>query len=242
MPVIEFQGVSKSFARHGHRQLLRQRVSNFLKGHHRERFQALKDISFKVRDGESVAIVGHNGAGKSTLLSLVAGLSVPDEGTVRVEGRVAALLELGSGFHGDLTGRENLHLNASLIGLTPKHANGLFGQIVEFSGLADFIDEPLRTYSSGMVMRLAFSIAVNVDPDFLILDEVLVVGDKAFQAKCFDKIHQFRKAGKSLLSVSHATGLVRTLCDRAIWLDHGKIMMDDEVGRVIEAYEGRTDP
>lgn len=232
---IEFNGVSKSFSRHAGRQLLRTRMANLLKP--KDRFHALKDISFRIEEGESVALIGHNGAGKSTLLSLVAGLSKPDRGTVTVEGRVAALLELGSGFHGDLTGRENLHLNASLIGLKRKQTEAILETIVEFSELGDFIDEPLRTYSTGMVMRLAFAIAVNVDPDFLLIDEVLVVGDQGFQEKSFGRIREFRRKGKSLLTVSHSPGIVRALCDRAIWLDHGGKVMDGTADRVLTAYE-----
>jgi lipopolysaccharide transport system ATP-binding protein len=183
-------------------------------------------------------VVGNNGAGKSTLLSLVAGLSRPDEGTVEVNGQVAALLELGSGFHPYLTGRENVRLNASLLGLSRQRTGELFEQIVEFSGIGEFIDEPLRTYSSGMVMRLAFSVAVTIDPEILLIDEVLAVGDAAFQAKCFDKIREFRHAGKTMVCVSHASGMVRELCDQAIWLDHGELIMSGTVAEVTEAYAG----
>ena len=146
---------------------------------------------------------------------------------------------MGSGFHFDLTGRENLFLNASLLGLTRKRTEELYDSIVEFSGIGDFIDEPLRTYSSGMVMRLAFSVAINMDPDVLIIDEILGVGDAAFQAKCFEKIMDFKRAGKTVLCVSHAAGMVEHLCERAIWLDHGQLMMDGKTRSVIEAYSGR---
>src|SRR5262249_42903643 len=156
-----------------------------------------------------MAVVGPNGAGKSTLLGLVAGLSSPDSGTVSVNGRVAALLELGSGFHPDLTGSENVHLNASLLGLSRKRTSQLFDEIADFSGIGEFIDEPLRTYSTGMTMRLAFSVAIHMDPEILLIDEVLAVGDAAFQVKCFEKIRQFRQAGKTLLCVSHASGMVQ---------------------------------
>jgi ABC-type polysaccharide/polyol phosphate transport system ATPase subunit len=183
--------------------------------------------------------VGQNGAAKSTLLSLVAGLSKPDSGSIAVNGRIAALLELGSGFHQDLTGAENVTLNASLLGLTRKRTTEIFDQIVEFSGIAhEFIDEPIRTYSSGMVMRLAFSVAINMDPDLLLIDEVLSVGDTAFQEKCFQKIREFRHSGKSLLCVSHAAGMVGELCDRAIWLDHGEMVMGAAISDVMEAYNG----
>jgi ABC-type polysaccharide/polyol phosphate transport system ATPase subunit len=173
-------------------------------------------------------------------LSLVAGLAKPDGGSIAVNGRIAALLELGSGFHPDLTGTENVTLNASLLGLTRQRTAELFDQIVEFSGIGhDFIEEPLRTYSTGMMMRLAFSIAINVDPDLLLVDEVLAVGDAAFQEKCFKKIREFRKSGKSLLCVSHAAGMVGELCDQAIWLDHGEMVMSGTVSDVMKAYNGR---
>jgi len=238
MSVIRFHDVSKSFSRHGGHMLLREHLVALYRRAHRKRFYALKHVSFAVNKGESLAVVGDNGAGKSTLLGLVAGLAVPDTGTVQVDGRVAALLELGSGFHGDLTGRENVRLNASLLGLSRKKTEASFDSILEFSGIGDFIDEPLRTYSSGMVMRLAFSIAINVEPDILIIDEVLAVGDAAFQVKCFEKIREFRLAGKALVSVSHSMGIVRELCDRAIWLDHGELMMTGTVGEVLDAYVG----
>jgi len=204
------------------------------------RFQALKGVSFEVAPGESLAVVGANGAGKSTLLSLVTGLSRPDKGTVIVNGRVAALLELGSGFHPDLTGMENVFLNASLLGFTEKRTRALAGEIVEFAGVRDFIDEPLRTYSQGMVVRLAFSVAVNVDPDILIIDEVLAVGDAEFQARCRDRIHGFRRAGKTFLCVSHNKESLLSLCDRAMWLDHGQMMMCGRIENVLDAYAGRA--
>jgi homopolymeric O-antigen transport system ATP-binding protein len=241
MNAIEFRNVSKSFPRHGGHMLLRQRIAHVLRGGHRERFFALKHVSFDVARGESLAVVGPNGAGKSTLLGLVAKLAKPDEGRVAVNGRVAALLELGSGFHPDLTGRENVYLNASLLGLARRRAGQLFEQIVDFSGIGDFIQEPLRTYSTGMVMRLAFSVAINMDPDILIVDEVLAVGDQAFQVKCFDKIYQFRASGKTIVAVSHAHGMVQELCDRAIWLDHGEVVMTGDVQEVTGAYAGRQE-
>jgi ABC-type polysaccharide/polyol phosphate transport system ATPase subunit len=238
MNAIEFQGVSKSFARHGGRMLLRHRIVRWLKGQHGQRFYALKNISFHVGQGEGLAVVGPNGAGKSTLLGLVAGLAQPDTGQVTVNGRVVALLELGSGFHPDLTGAENIRVNASLIGLGRRRTAELFDQIVDFSGIADFIDEPLRTYSSGMMMRLAFSVAIHMDPEVLIVDEVLAVGDAAFQEKCFERIRQFRQSGKTLMCVSHSSGMIREICDRAIWLDHGELMMAGRIGEVVEAYQG----
>jgi len=238
MRAIEFQGVSKSFHRHAGQLLLRHRLTNWLRGRHKERFYALKNVSFELEEGEGLAVVGPNGAGKSTLLGLVAGLATPDTGTVTVNGRIAALLELGSGFHPDLTGAENVRVNASLIGLSRRRTADVFDQIVEFADIGDFIGEPLRTYSTGMIMRLAFSVAIHTDPAILLIDEVLAVGDQAFQAKCFERIHQFRHAGKTLLCVSHASGMVQELCDRAIWLDRGELMMSGPIREVIEAYSG----
>ena len=187
-----------------------------------------------------MAIIGSNGAGKSTLLSIVAGLARPDKGTVKVNGRVAALLELGSGFHPDLTGRENVYLNAALLGFNHRQTKDMFDDVVDFAGVRDFIDEPLRTYSNGMMMRLAFSVAVSVDPDVLIVDELLAVGDLDFQAKCYDRIHGFRRAGKTFLCVSHTPQMLLELCDEALWLEQGEMMMYDRIKPVLEAYEGRT--
>ena len=238
MSVIEFTNVSKSFHRHAGKMLLRNHLTQMLRGVREERFFALKHVSFTVEHGESLAVIGRNGAGKSTLMGLVAGLANPDEGRVTVNGHVAALLQLGAGFHFDLTGRENVRMNASLLGLSRKQTEAAFDSIVDFSGIGDFINEPLRTYSTGMIMRLAFSVAVNTDPEVLLIDEVLAVGDTAFQAKCFEKIHEFRNAGKTLLCVSHSAGMIEKLCDRAIWLDHGELVMSGSVAEVAAAYAG----
>lgn len=235
---IELTGISKSFYRHTGRMLLRKHVESWFGGK-RELFWALRDVSFRVEPGEGVALVGTNGAGKSTLLTLIAGLAAPDTGTVAVSGRIGALLQLGAGFHPDLTGRENVWLNAALLGFTRKQTAELFDSIVEFAEIGDFIEEPLRTYSAGMTMRLAFAVAVQLDPDIFILDEILAVGDFAFQAKCRAKIHSLKASGKTLLCVSHAAAGVQDLCDRAIWLDHGRVVMDGRLGEVVAAYEGR---
>jgi ABC-type polysaccharide/polyol phosphate transport system ATPase subunit len=238
MSLIGFQNVSKSFHLHGGQKLMRDHLVHFFQYRKKERFFALKHVTFQINPGESMAVIGPNGAGKSTLLSLVAGLSQPDEGAVIVNGRVAALLELGAGFHPDLTGAENIRLNALLLGLTRKRIGELFDEIVEFAEIGDFISEPLRTYSSGMMMRLAFSVAINVDPEILLVDEVLAVGDAAFQEKCFERVRQFRRSGKTLLCVSHASGMVQKLCDRALWLDHGTVVMTGPIHEVMEAYAG----
>src|SRR5580693_7328273 len=238
MSVIEFQSVSKKFHRHVGQMLLRNHLTRLLTRRREKPFFALKRVSFSLQRGESLAVIGSNGAGKSTLLGLVAGISKPDEGVVTVNGQVTALLELGSGFHPSLTGRENVRLNAALLGLSRRQTDEAYERIVEFSGIREFIDEPLRTYSTGMTMRLAFSVAINRDPEVLLVDEILAVGDAAFQAKCVDKIHEFRRAGKTLLFVSHS-GMVGELCDRAIWLDHGELILSGAVGAVLGAYAGR---
>ena len=238
MNVIEFHNVSKKYHRHAGQMLLRNHLTRFLARQREVPFYALKRVSFSVERGESLAVIGGNGAGKSTVLGLVAGISKPDEGSVSVNGQVAALLELGSGFHPDLTGRENVRLNAALLGLSRKQTATAFEAIVEFSGIRDFIDEPLRTYSTGMMMRLAFSVAINRDPEILLIDEVLAVGDASFQAKCVEKIHGFRKAGKTLLFVSH-TSMIHQLCDRALWLDHGELILNGPAAEVSAAYAGR---
>jgi len=190
-----------------------------------------------VQHGESVGVIGHNGAGKSTLLNLATNLSRPDQGRVEVNGRVAALLELGAGFHPDLTGAENVRINAALMGLSRREVREKFDEMVAFAEIGDFIDEPLRTYSTGMVMRLAFAVAVTVDPDVLIIDEVLGVGDVAFFAKCQERIMQFRRTGKTILCVSHSSATLKDLCTRAIWLDHGRIVGDGAIMGVVEAYQ-----
>lgn len=238
MDAIAFASVTKTFPMNTQRMLARRHVARLLQRGGRQRFVALRNVSFRISPGQTVGVVGANGAGKSTLLSLVAGLCPPDQGTVTVNGRVAPLLQLGAGFHPDLTGSENLRMNAALLGLSAKKTAEAAGRIVEFAGIGSFIDEPLRTYSSGMTMRLAFSIAIHVDPDILIIDEVLAVGDQAFQSKCMDKILEFKRQGKTLLFVSHSTGAVQHLCERALWLDRGELVMDGKAAEVAAAYEG----
>lgn len=236
---IEFENVSITFTMGHGRAVLRDYITGWFGMQQSERFYALKGISFRLQKGESLGIVGSNGAGKSTLLSLVSGIAVPDAGRVIVNGRVAPLLELGAGFHPDLTGAENLRLNASLLGISRQRVNELFPLIVEFSGVGDFIHEPLRTYSAGMQMRLAFSVAIHMDPDILVVDEVLAVGDQDFQRKCYDRICSLRSAGKTLVLVSHSASAVQALCDRALWIDRGELMLDGRTIDTIEAYEGR---
>ena len=237
-PAILFQDVWKSFDLHAGQILLRDRLRHMFQSHRPEKFHALREISFRIQHGESVAVIGHNGAGKSTLLNLTTRLCRPDRGVVEVHGgRLAPLLDLGAGFHPDLTGAENVCINAALLGLSRRKVREQFDEIVAFSEIGDFINEPLRTYSSGMMMRLAFSVATSVDPDILIIDEVLGVGDLAFAAKCRDRIMQFRRAGKTILCVSHSNDTLKDLCDRALWLDHGRVMDDGPIARVVEAYK-----
>ena len=199
MALITCRGVSKTFYhRRSAKRLLRQYVTGWFRSGSRDEdtFYALRNVSFDVHEGESVGIVGANGAGKSTLLSVITGLAHPDEGSIEVNGRVAALLELGSGFHPDLTGRENVRMNAALLGFSRAKTDELFDAIVEFSGVGEFINDPLRTYSSGMTLRLAFSVAVNLDPEVLLIDEILAVGDQEFQGRCLERIRavaEFRK-------------------------------------------------
>ena len=228
--------VSKSYLRTGKRQLLRGRIAAFFKGERRERFTAVRDVSLALDHGKSLALVGPNGAGKSTLLRLAAGITQPDSGTVTVRGRVSALMELGAGFHPDLSGAENVSLNAAILGLSRAQARAEFERIVDFSGIRDFINEPLRTYSSGMMLRLAFSIAVRVSPDVLIIDEILAVGDQEFHRKSVDEIRRLKNSGTTLICASHAMGLLLELCEEAIWIDHGEVRMRGSSEQVLAAY------
>jgi len=199
-------------------------------------FRALRGVSFTVERGESVAVIGANGAGKSTLLGIIAGTIYPTTGEVRTCGRICALLELGIGFHHDLTGRENVYLNASLLGLTREEVDGRMEDIVAFAEMGQFMDAPIFTYSSGMVMRLGFSVAVHIEPDLLIIDEILGVGDQGFQKKCVTRIMELKEKGATFLFVSHNMANVRSLCRRALWLDHGECRAIGTVEDVLPAY------
>jgi ABC-type polysaccharide/polyol phosphate transport system ATPase subunit len=241
MAAIEVENVSKVFRRHTGRKLIRERIVDlFRPGAPEHLFYAVRNVSFTIAEGESVALVGSNGAGKSTLLSIIAGLCRPNEGTVRVQGRIAALLELGSGFHPDLTGNENVALNGALMGLSKRELNAQIGGIADFAELEEFMDAPIRTYSSGMVARLAFSIAVHVNPAIMIIDEVLSVGDTHFSDKCVQKLAEMTRQGKTLLCVSHSAATVRQFCDRSVWLHHGRMMMDGPTEQVLQAYTEQT--
>ncbi len=240
MPAILLDHVTKTYPRSNSRLVLRSLVRQWLGMSSADSFAALRDLSFSVEHGETVAVAGSNGAGKTTLLGLIAGVGWPDSGVIRVEGSVAPLLELGAGFHPDLTGEENLRLNASLLGMTRREASLLHDQIIEFSELRDFIREPLRTYSSGMILRLGFSIAVSRNPQILLVDEILAVGDQRFQGKCMERIRELKRRGTTIVFVSHARAAVEALCERALWLDHGRLMLDGPVGEVLDAYAERA--
>ncbi len=193
------------------------------------RFEVLKDVSFEVKKGEVFGIMGHNGAGKSTLLALIAGVIKPDKGTIKVRGRISPLLELGAGFHPELTGRENIILNGLLLGMTKKEIMERFEEIVEFSELGHFIEEPIRIYSSGMVARLGFSVAVHTNPDILLVDEVLAVGDAHFQQKCLRKMQELRDSGVTMVFVSHSRAQMESICDRIMTIDHGRVVSIEQI-------------
>jgi ABC-type polysaccharide/polyol phosphate transport system ATPase subunit len=197
---------------------------------------ALKNVSFAVDRGEAFGIVGRNGSGKSTLLKVISGILKPTSGMVRVNGRIAALIELGAGFHPEISGRENVYINGMMLGLTKREVAARFDQIVAFAELEDFMDAPVKTYSSGMYMRLGFAVAIHVDPDVLLVDEVLAVGDEAFTHKCLDKFAEFRRRGRTVLLVTHSLDLVTRFCDEALWLDAGVARLQGDPKRVVDAY------
>jgi len=201
-----------------------------------ETFAALRDVTFNVRAGQTLGVIGRNGSGKSTLLKLVAGISKPTSGTVAVVGRISALIELGAGFHPEISGRENVFINGIMLGLSKREITRRFDEIVEFAEMQDFIDAPVKTYSSGMYMRLGFAVAIHVDPDVLLVDEVLAVGDEGFTHKCLDKFAEFKRRGKTILLVTHALGLVERFCDEALWMDSGQLKGLGDPKRVIGAY------
>jgi lipopolysaccharide transport system ATP-binding protein len=237
--VVIFERVTKSYPTYAY---ITGGFKNFLihlpkslKGF-RKRYTVLREISFQIAKGECVGFIGRNGVGKSTLLGLIAGVLKPDSGKIVVKGRVSPLLELGAGFHPDLTGRENIILNGVLLGMTKAEVKAKLDFIVEFSGLKDFIDQPIRTYSSGMIARLAFSVIAHLDPEILLIDEILAVGDVEFQKKSFQKILEFKEKGITIVLVSHSLDSIVKVCDRAIWLENGGIKMDGEAKEVVSAY------
>jgi lipopolysaccharide transport system ATP-binding protein len=242
MNSIEFEQVSKRFTLHREkRNSFQERVVNLLRPRgESETFWALRDVSFNVPMGQTLGLVGHNGSGKSTTLKLITRILEPTSGNVRVRGRISALLELGSGFHPDLTGRDNIYLNGSLLGFGRADMLRRIDEIIEFAELGPFIDTPVKHFSSGMYMRLGFAIATAVDPDIIITDEVLAVGDEAFQRKCMDRMYKFRQEGRTILFVSHSLEMVRNLCTSAIWLDHGVLKAAGDPVTTIDAYLRQT--
>jgi ABC-2 type transport system ATP-binding protein len=238
---IEVRDISKVFKLyHEQYHTLKERMIFLRRAKRFEEFRALDQVSFDVEEGTTFGLIGANGSGKSTMLKLMAGILRPTEGEIRVKGRVGALLEVGAGFHPDLTGRQNVYLNGSVIGLTKRQIDAKFDAIVSFSELEAFIDNPVRNYSSGMYIRLGFAVAIHMDPDILLIDEVIAVGDESFQAKCMDKMRQFQDEGKTLLLVTHAVDGVRDMCSQAILLSKGRIAAHGNPAEVIRAYRNKV--
>jgi ABC-type polysaccharide/polyol phosphate transport system ATPase subunit len=241
-PAIEAINVSKVYRRYARKKQFATLKSALLKGslirdlQPDETFPALRGVSFTVPKGCTYGVIGRNGSGKSTLLKCVAGITRPNEGSINVDGRISALIELGAGFHPEISGRENVFINGIMLGLSKREIQRRFDEIVEFAELKDFIDAPVKTYSSGMYMRLGFAVAIHVDPDVLLIDEVLAVGDQGFTVKCLDKFAEFRRRNKSILLVTHSLDLVEKFCDRALWLDKGKTLAEGEPKRVVASY------
>ena len=239
---IDVRDVRKVYRRYGRRKQFATLKSALLSGKLLSdlkadtTFEALKGVSFEVAAGRTFGIVGRNGSGKSTMLKMIAGIGRPTSGTVAVSGRVSALIELGAGFHPEISGRENVFINGMMLGLSRRHIAQRFDEIVAFAELQDFIDAPVKTYSSGMYMRLGFAVAIHVDPDVLLVDEVLAVGDEAFTHKCLDKFAEFRRLGRTLLLVTHQLDMVTRLCDEALWLDGGLARVQGDPKRVVDAY------
>jgi ABC-type polysaccharide/polyol phosphate transport system ATPase subunit len=238
---IKVEHVYKSFTIYYDRaNTLKERILFLARNKRREKRQVLKDINIEIKKGETVGLIGVNGSGKSTLLKLMTKIIYPNKGKIETYGKLTSLLELGAGFHPDFSGRENIYFNASIFGLTKKEIDERLEQIIEFSELREFIDNPVRTYSSGMYMRLAFSVAINVDAEILLIDEILSVGDQHFQEKCFEKMRELKKEGKTMVFVTHSLGSVTDLCDRAIWIHNGEVRMDGDSKEVVEEYLKET--
>ena len=242
MTAVELQSVTKLYRRYAHRRQFATLKSAIISGslvrdlRPEETFTAVKDVSLRVPKGSVFGIIGKNGSGKSTLLKLISGISKPTSGSVSVTGRISALIELGAGFHPEISGRENVFINGVMLGLTKREITARFDEIVEFAEVEDFIDAPVKNYSSGMYMRLGFAVAVHVNPDILIVDEVLAVGDEAFSLKCLDKFADFKRRGKTILLVTHGLGTVQQFCDEAAWLDSGSVRGIGDPRRVVHSY------
>lgn len=238
--VIDVDNVYKNFNVYYDRTNTVKEKILFWKSSKKEKREILKGVTLKIKKGEVVGLIGVNGSGKSTLLKLMTKIIYPNKGKITTNGKLTSLLELGAGFHPDFSGRENIYFNASIFGLTRKEIDNRLKDIIEFSELEDFIDNPVRTYSSGMYMRLAFSVAINVDAEILLIDEILSVGDEHFQEKCFKKLEELKAEGKTIVFVTHGMGSVKRFCTRAVWLHEGKIKMDGNVDEVIEKYVEET--
>ena len=237
---VELRDVGKRFKRMGDRRdSLKERIVRG-RGSRAEDFWAVRNISFDVPAGSVYGLIGHNGSGKSTLLKMIGGIYRPTEGSIAAQGRVASLIELGAGFHPDMSGRENIALNGSILGLSRKEISDVTGEIIEFSGLAEFINEPVKHYSSGMYVRLGFAVAVHMKPDVLLVDEVLAVGDEEFQRKCFDHLYALRRSGRTIIVVSHGLGPLEGLCDEIAWLEHGQLQQRGQAVETIAAYLARV--
>lgn len=233
---IQVKNVEKSFKIYYDKAHTLKETMLFWKRNQNELFQALKGVSIDIKKGETVALIGVNGSGKSTLLKLMTKIYYPTKGQIITHGKVTSLLELGAGFHQDFTGRENIYFNAAIFGLTKQEIDKRLDTIIQFSELGEFIDNPVRTYSSGMYMRLAFSIAINVDADILLIDEILAVGDQHFQEKCFAKLRELKESDKTIVIVTHNLDQVKSLCTRGIWIDEGKIAYDGDPAIAVEEY------
>jgi len=231
---IELINLFKEYILHHEKPTL---IENFFRPKKNEKISALKEINLTIKKGEKVAVIGDNGSGKTTLLKIITGITSPTTGEVITSGKVAALIDLEAGFHPELTGEENIYLNGMLLGMSKKELKKRFDRIIDFSGIKEFIDVPLYTYSNGMILRLGFSIAAYSDPDILLLDEVLAVGDRSFKEKSFTKIQEFFKKGKTIVYISHYMEGVLQLCPKTIWLENGKIKMTGESKKVIKAYQ-----
>jgi ABC-type polysaccharide/polyol phosphate transport system ATPase subunit len=240
-PAIVVDDVSKRFRLYTDKPTSLKGALTRLRRSRFEDFWALRDVSLDVSAGESFGLIGHNGSGKSTLLRLMARIHQPTSGKVRTRGRVSALLELGAGFHPELSGRENVYLNGAILGIDRRDVDRMFDDIVDFSGLSEFIDSPVKVYSSGMYVRLGFAVAVHVDPEILMIDEVIAVGDEEFQRRCSEHLYTLRRDGVTIVLVSHALGSMQNMCDRLAWLDHGRLMAVGDPQDVVRAYRSRVD-
>ena len=236
MNAIEVKNMTKKFKVYYDKPNTLKEKLVFWKNNKADVRTVLKDINVNIKKGETVALIGTNGSGKSTLLKLMTKIIYPTSGTVKTNGKLTSLLELGAGFHEDFTGRENIYFNASIFGLSKKEIDAKIDEIIEFSELGDFIDNPVRTYSSGMYMRLAFSVAINVEAEILLIDEILAVGDQHFQDKCFAKLDELKNSSKTIVIVSHSLDSIKKLCDRAIWIKDGQVELDGKTNEVIDEY------